>query len=407
MSLYSKKVVSDSYPHVERIAFFRLAFRPLFWLGALFSSLAIAIWVSAFNGYISFIPLGNILFWHIHEMLFGFTAAIIVGFLLTAVRTWTGIHSLNGWPLVVLASVWLFARVLLAFPSSFPTTMIIVFDLLFLPLAALALARPIIKAKLWRNLFFVPLLLLMAILNLMMHLSIQSINGFAVSFSFVETSHIMVLLVALIMCIMGGRVFPMFTANSTKTPKVLPIAWIEKLSIFSVSICVLLSIPAFTADSKIHAAALIIAGLINFIRAFRWRIWITWRTPLVWSLHISYWSVCVGLVMLGMYKLEILSNGSLAYHAITVGGIGQMILSMISRVSLGHTGRSINVGSLMTFAMFLIGLSFLIRVFTPLFFDSYLDLILISGICWVIGYALFIVLFTPILFKSRIDGKDG
>lgn len=382
---------------------FQLAFRPFFWLGALFGTLSIATWGLAFTGHIEFNPLAGIFFWHAHEMLFGFIVAIIAGFLLTAVQTWTGFPSIKGKSLALLVLVWLAARILLAFPFLSSAYLIIAIDLLFLPLAAFFLAIPIIKAKLWRNLIFVPILLLMAALNTCMHLAAQGL----ISVPFLTISHIMVLMVTLVMCVMGGRVFPMFTANGTQTKQVPAIAWLEQLSILSVIASILVTSDLINFSPMLAASIYLVAGLSNFVRALRWRIWVTTNTPLVWSLHLSYWAISAGLIMLGLAKLDILSNATQAFHSITVGGSGLMILSMISRVSLGHTGRMIQPSKAMTFAFGLLVLTFFSRVLAPLLFSQYSIIILLSAALWVLAYTTFLVIYLPILFKPRVDGAPG
>ncbi|MCP4410972.1 MAG: NnrS family protein [Gammaproteobacteria bacterium] len=382
--------------------FIRLAFRPFFWLGALFSALSIGTWSLTYTGQIEFSPYGGSYFWHIHEMLFGFTIAIICGFLLTAVQTWTGVASIKGKSLAALVSIWLLARVLMAFPIDNGEYLIAVIDMLFLPLAAIFLAIPIIKVKLWRNLIFVPVLLVMAVINSLMHFSVLG----ELSASFVNISHVMVLMVTLVMTIMGGRVFPMFTANGTQTKSVDSIGWLEALSIISVICSVLVTAGAFAFSSVVEASIFLVAGTLNFIRALRWRIWVTHKNPLVWSLHLSYWANCTGLIMLGLEKLGGLSNASYGYHSITVGGIGLMILSMISRVSLGHTGRTIAVGKIMVLAFIFILLAFVTRVVAPILFGQDFNLIISSAVLWVLAYGAFVVNYMPVLFKARVDGRS-
>lgn len=383
--------------------FFRLGFRPLFWLGSLYGIVNIGLWGLTFSNLVSFSPLGGSYFWHVHEMLFGFTMAIIVGFLLTAVQTWTGVPSVKGKPLVLLVLFWMCARILFFFPFPSAVYFALTFDLLFLILAAVFLSIPILKADMRRNLFFVPILLFAAFLNVLMYLSLLG----RVKLSFLTIGHAMVLLVTLVMCIMGGRVFPMFTANGTNTPRVPPLKWLEKLSILSVLACVIVSWEGLSIPGAVQSLFFFVAGLSNFFRALRWRIWVTFKTPLVWSLHISYWAVCAGLILLGFAKLDDSISLTLAFHALTVGGIGQMVLSMISRVSLGHTGRIILVGKSMAFAFVAMVLASILRVLVPLFSTHYQMVILISATLWVVSYGLFVILYFPILFQRRVDGRDG
>ncbi|GAB3113296.1 NnrS family protein [Pseudomaricurvus hydrocarbonicus] len=380
-----------------------MAFRPFFWLGALFSSISLTLWSAHYSLGMPLTPYGGSYFWHLHEMLFGFVTAIIVGFLLTAVQTWTKVPGLKGKPLIALVALWLLARLFMLLPHWLPAQLISTTDLLFLPLAAMFLARPIIKARLWRNLLFVPILLCMAALNGMMHASLTQ----PTSLSFTAVAHTMILLVALVMCIMGGRVFPMFTANGTHTARVAPWPWLEKLAILTTALCVLLSLQVVDVPATLKGSVFLLAGIANAARALRWRIWVTLQVPLVWSLHLSYWAVSLGLALLGLVELGIFSHTSAAYHAITVGGMGVMILSMMSRVSLGHTGRLIAANAWVTLSLLIIVLAFLMRVLAPLVFDAIAISILASGGLWAAAYGMFVIAYAPVLFSPRPDGAPG
>lgn len=383
--------------------FFRLAFRPLFWLGALFGALSVTLWSLIFFGKIAYQPFGGGLFWHIHEMLFGFTIAIMTGFLLTAVQNWTGMPGISGIKLFALVLLWLLARLALFFPSDLPIPLIITLDLAYLPLAAFFLARPVIKVKMWRNLIFVPILLLMATLNGCMYYALLADT----TMTFIQVSHTMILLISLVMVILGGRVFPMFTANGTHTERVTAIPWLEKSSVLSVIVGIVVISGLFELPAAIEFTVFLTAGVLNLARALRWRIWVTFKVPLVWSLHLSYWALCIGFILIALYRIGVISHSSIAFHAITVGGICMMILAMISRVSLGHTGRPIIVGRSMTTALVFIGLAFVTRVLAPLAMDYYTELVSLSAIFWLAAYTLFLVVYAPIMFRARIDGRPG
>lgn len=382
----------------QPIAFFELAFRPFFLLGALFSSLSIVVWALIMRGDISATLYGGSLWWHIHEMLFSFAVAIISGFLLTAVQNWTGVKTINGTKLMLLVLLWLTARVLFFFPTIAPMWLIAAIDIAFLPCAAIALAHPIIKVKLWRNLMFVPILLVMAFINIAMHFAANTNDAALMS----TASSAMVMMVTLVMTIMGGRVFPMFTANGTQTSRVQAIDWLEKLTISSTILVVLLTFNFVTLAPAIKAAILFFSAACHAIRVFRWKIWVTLKTPLVWSLHISYWCIPVGMVMYGLSELTTAVTHSQAIHTFTVGAMGTMILSMISRVSLGHTGRGIAVGKTMTFALVAIVFSFVIRVFGSYWLNDYSEVISTAAFFWVLAFGCFFVLYLPILTRPRV-----
>ncbi|NQZ30138.1 MAG: NnrS family protein [Oceanospirillaceae bacterium] len=381
----------------QPLAFLEFAFRPFFLLASLFSIFALLFWSAILSGHISVNTYGGSLWWHMHEMLFGFVAAIIAGFLLTAVQNWTKVRTLHGKGLMLLLSIWIIARVLFFFPGSIPDWLIASVDIAFLPLAALALAYPIVKAKLWRNLMFVPVLLLMSTANVFMHISAITHDSALMS----QAASAMVFLVTFVMCLMGGRVFPMFTANGTQTPRVDVLAWLEKLAIISTLFAVLVGSGLVELPAIISAIIFFIASAAHAVRVLRWKIWVTFKTPLVWPLHLSYWCIALGLLLYGLSMVTNWVSHSQAVHTLTVGAMATMILAMISRVSLGHTGRTIVVGKTMTIAFMAIFSAFIIRVFGLYWFDSYQTILATSVLFWVIGYGCFIVLYFPVLTKPN------
>ncbi len=382
---------------VSMTAFFELAFRPFFLFASLFSIAALVGWAAFWNGSATLNVYGGAMWWHIHEMLFGFSATVVVGFLLTAVQNWTGVRSINGRGLMLLLAIWLCARVAMFLPGVLSPWLIAALDLLFLPIAMISLAHNIISVKLWRNLLFIPILLLMTVANAAMHYGVLFNQPALIP----QASTSMVLLVTLVMCIMGGRVFPMFTANGTKTPRTPSLPWLEKLSIVSTIIAVVLSFQILPVAQGIVATVFIVSGVANALRAVRWKIWVAFKTPLVWSLHLSYWAISLGLILFGVSIISPLVTQSQAIHALTVGGMGVMILSMISRVSLGHTGRTIAIGKIMTAALIAIVFAFIVRVFGGYFTHNIVSIITLSSALWVAAYSCFVVLYLPILIKPK------
>lgn len=384
---------------VQNFALFDIAFRPLFLGGSLFSLCAILIWAGLFSGHLQLEVFGGRLWWHTHEMLFGFVCAIIMGFLLTAVQNWTSQKSISHRPLLALVLLWLSGRLALLFPSLLPSWFISLLDISFLPIAAFFFIRPIIKVKLWRNLIFLPLLAALTLANAAMHYSV-----YAEDLSIIlPASKTAVLLIAMIISIMGGRVIPMFTANGTGTKKVTELNWLEKSALGSLLLVIVFNSGLITLPSIVNALLLFTAATFHFIRVIRWRFWVTLSTPLVWSLHLSYSFIPTGLVLFGISHLSDAISTSQAIHTITVGAIGMIILSMISRVSLGHTGRKIQVGKTMTCAFITLFFAALIRIFGQFFTDNYILVILSSAALWAVAYFCFVILYIPILIKKRID----
>lgn len=384
----------------------RLGFRPFFLSGALFSVIAISLWVMIFHGALNFMPLGGGYWWHIHEMIFGFSSAIIAGFLLTAVQNWTGVRGVQGKLLAALFVLWMLGRIGLLFPTLLGENLTTLIDLAFLPCVAFVLAKPIIAIKQYRNLFFVPLLTVFTVANALMHASIY----FGDTISPQLSGYAGVMLVTLLISVMVGRVVPMFTANGTQTPKATPNPLLDKLANGSIAlIALLLLLHPVVGFHNIYLGILfIIAGVFQTVRWIRWKPWITLGVPLLWSLHFSIKALAFGLVLLGISYIipEIPSNH--IWHMLTIGGIGGVILAMISRVSLGHTGRTLQPPKLMSLAFALMVLASLLRSFGPwglpektmIFIDA-------SGLLWVISFLLFVVFYGPMLTKARVDGRPG
>jgi len=384
----------------------RLGFRPFFLSGAAFSIVAIILWLLMYKGAVNLLPLGGGYWWHIHEMIFGFGCAIIAGFLLTAVQNWTGVRGAQGSTLLILFLLWLAGRVVVLFPSLLGEILTTIIDLSFLPVVAFVLAKPIIAIKQYRNLFFVPLLMLFTIANLEMHLAIYFPDTFTVTFS----AYAGVLLVTFLMSVMAGRVTPMFTANGTKTTKATPLPWLDKITNGSLGITMfsLLLQPVVGFSETFFGVILIIAGIFQTIRWMRWRPWITLGVPLLWSIHLSIKFIAYGLIILGLSYLidEIPSNH--IWHLLTVGGMGGLILAMISRVSLGHTGRPLSPPKAMTLAYILITLAALIRALGPWVLpEKTLLFIDISGTFWLLAFGIFVVTYGPMLMSARKDGRPG
>jgi len=383
----------------QPIPLFSVPFRPFFLSGALFSVVGIIIWASVLNGWSSFAPYGGGYWWHSHEMLFGYVAAIVVGFLLTAVQNWTGQTSLKGPSLVVLWCVWLLARLILAVDLGIAKWLVMMIDLAFLPLAGAVLARLIIRAKLWRNLIFVPIIILMTIANGLVHWGSSGENPALVN----QGSYSMVLLVTLLITVLGGRVFPMFTANGTGTKKVESIRILEICTIASTFLIALTYISGLILPPVVMAVLLAFSALCHFVRLLRWRFWVTLKTPLVWSLHLGYLGIAVGFSLMALHYLTNQIQLSTVLHGLTVGAIGGTILAMTTRVSLGHTGRKLEVGKLMSAAFIAIIVSFIVRVFYPFVSDDYVLSMTVAAILWVLAYTAYCVTFFPKLMTKRLS----
>tara|TARA_R110002012_G_scaffold119668_3_gene268756 strand:- start:1489 stop:2700 length:1212 start_codon:yes stop_codon:yes gene_type:complete len=400
--------VTSSQPtsQPKQLPLLRLAFRPFFLLAALFSVVSLLVWLAFWYGNILLRPYGGLVFWHQHEMLFGFAAAIVGGFLLTAVRNWTGLPSLNGGPLLGLVALWIVARLVMAFPMNLPGWLLLAVDLAFLPVVAIVMGYLVIAAKRWRNLIFIPVLLLFATANLAMHLGVMKGNAELIR----QAAYLAVLLITLMMTVVGGRVIAMFTANRLGRPKPDPIPLLEGITLVS-SVGVVLLQLAIMVGGQVPASLLggvmLLAALANIVRMARWSGLHSWREPLLWGLHASYACIPLGLIMWAL-SLTGLMRTELAVHALTIGGIGTMMLAMMARVSLGHTGRPIRTLPGIGVALGLMLLAALVRspvlaMFPQITHWTYT----LSIIFWCVAYAIFLAHYTWPLMQARIDGQDG
>ncbi|WP_152662817.1 NnrS family protein [Halomonas sp. HG01] len=383
-----------------------LAFRPFFLLAALFGIVALMAWLAFWQGDVLLRPWGGMLWWHQHEMLFGFGAAVIAGFLLTAAQNWTGRPAPTGLPLLGLVALWAVARGLLAFPIGLPGWGVMLIDVGFLVAVAGVMARMVIAAGRWRNLVFLPLLGLLAVANLAMHLGAWWGDGELAR----AGARLAVLLIAAVMVVLGGRVIPLFTANRLGGPRPQSRRWLEGATLGSMAAVLgaqLAVLPGMAPPEGVMAGALALAALANALRLARWGGLRTWREPLLWGLHVSYAALPLGLGMwalaaLGAFRVE------LAVHTLTVGAMGTMMLAMMARVSLGHTGRPIVTLPGMGVALGLLAVAGLLRgpLLAALPGITHLTYSL-TIILWCLAYAIFLLHYAVPLSSVRSDGKAG
>ena len=394
--------ILDSHKEEQIVPLFRLGFRPFFLLGALFSCLAMLGWLGQLNNWFALPGIGNPIWWHAHEMLFGFGAAIVAGFLLTAVQNWTAHPGVRSWPLALIVGLWVLPRCLLPWLGE-DNLILMALDLAWLPLCAWFLAKPVIMTRQWRNLFFVPLLLILTLLNGASWLWRDEWS--AVEHLLITT----VLLFTTLIAVMGGRVIPFFTARGTGQEKAPPSPWLERGVLASLWLILLLwLLPDSWTNSLYMVPLYIVAAGLHLGRQLRWRPGTTLAQPLLWSLHLAYLFIPLGLLALAAQAAGLPLSLSLASHLLSAGCMGTMILGMIARVSLGHSGRALHVGRRITLAFALVILSAFMRVLLPLYWPSLtLTGWNLSGWSWIAAYGLFVWVYTPILTRPRADGRPG
>lgn len=383
-----------------------LAFRSFFWLGTVFCILALSVWWLFWHGKIVMMPYAGMAWWHQHEMIFGFVAAIVVGFLLTAVQSWTGLPSLVGLRLWILVFVWGLARVLLVYPMALPASLVVLIDVLFLPMVALFMAFTVIKAKKWRNLIFAPVLLLLTFSNLGMHAGALTNRVELVN----QSSYLAVWLIICLIVLVGGRVIPFFISRALNRPQI-PAPKNREILVFisAATLCLLQTLRVFDVNIPAYVFVIPIVALIilNTWRLFSWEIQYCWRQPLLWGLNLSYGFIIVGSVLWVISEFNIVAV-DLAIHALTIGAAMTIILAMMARVGLGHTGRTIRslpgIGLGLIFILVAGLLRSVLLVFWP---EATLWAYRTSLLLCIMAFSVFIVHYTIPLWTARPDGKAG
>ena len=385
---------------------FNLGFR-VFFLGAgIFSITSISLWLTIYSFNLP-IPLTALSAsqWHAHEMIYGYAFAVIAGFLLTAVKNWTGIQTVNGVALLLLFCLWALARVFWLFGTKF-LMLAAAADLLFALFLVLAVSFPLIKVKQWRQLAIVSKLILLAIFNLLFYLGVLNIIDQGEYFGIYAGLY---LIIGLILT-MGRRVLPMFIEGGVThleaSVKLFNSRWLDisSLILFLIFFICELFLPNQLVSTY---TALALFG-INAIRLIFWYTPGIWRYSLLWSLYLSFWFICLGfLLYAGVYFMGI--PKFIALHAFAVGGIGVITMAMMSRVTIGHSGRNIHhPPKIISLAFMMLVAAAFVRVIFPLFdLQHYVVWIGLSQILWIASFSVFIIVFIPMFVKPRIDGKPG
>jgi uncharacterized protein involved in response to NO len=400
---------------------FASGFRPFFIAAASLSSLAVSYWLLLFFGVVPATDLNYFppLIWHMHEMVYGYAGAVIAGFLLTAVKAWTGLATLRGWPLAILLAVWLGARCLPFLGTDFVWLVALLNPLFFIYLG-LAIAIPIIKSGNNRNLFVVVIMLVLAISNATLHADLLGFFNRTIFNSASSNSPVIAItaiaiafyLQLFLIIIIAGRVFPMFSANglggiySPKKYQWLEIACALSFVMFAIANIIDQSGQNLASPILLFFALLVV--VLHSLRVVGWFHWRIWTKPLIWVLHAGYYFLIVGVLLIGLsaYYPETHVPG---LHAMLAGGLGLITLGMMARVSIGHTGRDTQQPNrLISFVFILIVVAALSRVFLPLVDPKlYLLSLRLSGVLWSLGFSLFLALYLRALVTRRADGAEG
>ena len=385
---------------IQGLAFFSYGFRPFFLSAAVFAGLALPIWAMILSGvdrtHFLYVPRE----WHVHEMIFGFLPAVIAGFLFTAMPNWTDRPPIKGLPLMVLWALWLAGRLVIAIPLPPPFGCALI-DGAFLIALAIIVWREIAMGNAWDRSPIGILISLYAIANLLFH--VRALNDGATDLPERMALSVIIMLLALI----GGRVIPSFTLDYLSErgmPQQPP-----SFSRFDGTSILLAAIAAIAwtthPEALVTGWLLIVAGLVNLIRLLRWYGWITWREPLVLILHVGYGWLAMSLLILGAAILGFGLRQEDAVHVLTTGAVGSMTLAIMTRASLGHTGRPRHAGPMTVLIYSLVNLGAMLRVFGPAT-DLSTSLVLgMSAMIWSGGYLLFAVVYGPYLFRPSLDNE--
>jgi len=387
-------------PTRATLPLFENGFRPFFLAGAAFAILAVPLWLVALGGGLQPGGAFGALQWHAHEMLFGFSTAIIAGFLLTAISNWCGRQTVAGWPLAALVGLWLAGRASMFFASQLPRPLPFLLDASFLPVLTIACATPIFAVRSRRNYGFVALLFGLGLANGIAHWF--ALRG---DLEVVRLAHRFALnLIVVMLVLMTGRVVPMFTRNATRVASIHSVPWLEYASLAALVLLTLSDLVRSAGTPSIVLSALGAALLLA-----RMRFWGTWhvaRQPLLWILHVGTLFIPLGFglrALAGFFPGVPLSS---SVHALTAGAIGCLTLGMMARVSLGHTGRMLEPASSAKWALVSSTGAALTRVIAPFLPSArYLQGLAIASALWSAAFLLFTIGYLKILSSARADAR--
>jgi uncharacterized protein involved in response to NO len=391
------KSVQPPAAQAPGFALWQLGFRPFYLLASAFAALSIGLWAMQFAGWLPRAYLQGPL-WHAHEMLFGFALAVIVGFLFTAGRNWSGQPTPTGLPLAALAALWVAGRILVLTPFAWTAAVV---NAAFPLACAVALAVPLVTAGNRRNYFFIGLLLMLSGAAFAFHLTALGI---------IRTPAWLGIQIALdvllfIMAVMGGRVIPMFTNNGVSGANATRHPLVEKAALGL--LIALLIVDVLGLPPLVVAAVAVPAALAHLARWLLWRPWKTLGNTLVLVLHVAYAWIPIHLALRAIAVPGWVSP-SLATHALTVGAAGGLIIGMMVRTARGHTGRVLRADRVDTASFVLVLLAALVRVLVPLVAPSQtVAAVLCSAAFWTLGFGLYAVHYWPMLTRPRLDGKPG
>jgi uncharacterized protein involved in response to NO len=364
-------------------ALLALGFRPFYLLAGAYAALSVPLWALQYFGVLPSVhPL-----WHAHEMIFGYAFAVIAGFLLTAVRNWTGRPTPSGAPLGLLAAIWIAARLTALFSLSVSSGV----DFLFAAGLAWAIGQPILASR-NRNGFFILIVLAIGAASVFFQLNARGALQVGLD------------MVLLVIAIMAGRVVPSFTNNAVPGAGARRVPSLDFAALGAV--IAILALDVFQL-SKAAAMVALLAAALHAVRVALWAPLAARGRPILWILHLSYGWIVVHLGMRGLGEF-LLVPPVLATHALTVGAIGGITVGMMTRTARGHTARPLTTGRAELWAYSLVHAAAFVRVLVPLAWPAaYMASVALSATLWGLAFAVFTVAYLPVLSQPRLDGKPG
>ena len=391
-------------PGTYRISLLHIGFRPFFMLAGVFAVLAMIAWSLMYFRVIS--PNAAVMpapTWHAHEMIYGYTLAVITGFLLTAARNWTGLQTLNRLPLLLLACLWLTARIVIFLPVDNALTVMAATDLLYNFFFVVAVAHPLLKARKWKQMSVWSKLLFLLIGNLLFYAGIFGYLEDGVTMGLYTGLYIIISLILL----MGRRVIPFFIEKRVADEvRIVNRKWVDISSL--VLMLVFLVVEVYWPLPTLAALTAMALFVLHLIRLSGWYAPGIWREPMLWVLYVGYGWLVIGFLLRGLAPVFHLTP-TLAVHAFAAGGIGMITLGMMARVSLGHSGRDVyHYPSMLKVAFVAVALAATVRVFMPIVLPAaYPNIIATAQVFWVSGFAIFCFVYLPIWTLPRVDGRYG
>jgi uncharacterized protein involved in response to NO len=390
---------ASSRPGLAGLPLFSLGFRPFYLLAGLAAVLTVPSWLLVYFGLVPLEPALPATLWHLHEMLFGFVAAVLVGFLYTAVPNWTGRPTPKGAKLAGLAALWLLGRIAMLAGGGWPPALVAAVDVAFLPLAALGILLPLWRAKNRRNIAFPFALFALAAFNLCLHLAGA---GFGPDAAAQHATRAALGLVTVVLVVMTARVVPFFTGNALPHAGAGRIARLDAAALAATIVSIVAT--AALPETAVSGAAALAAGALLLARMVPWKPLASLANPMVWVLHLGSLWIAVSFLLRGAFELGVAMQPSLPDHALTVGAVGGLTLGMMARSALGHSGRRIQANAAITASFVLINVAAWARSLAPLMVPAHFErAMVVASVAWTLAFLAFLWVFVPILVAPRAD----